>query len=294
MEKILVTGACGFLGSAIVKRLRETRIDCYAVNHADLDVSSREELYDLCCAFKPTVIYHCAGKTGMGQSVYDPDYFFRANVDTTLSVLETCRRLGNVRLIYTSSFAVYGSSESPSNESDALPPPENPYAASKQAAEIYVEMYSRLYGFPATTLRVFSSFGPGQKEYTAIYTFMDAIYRGVPVILFDNGTAKRDYMYIDNAVDGMLLALHHHTGYDVYNLGQNLGMTLKEIVACMEEIVGKKAIIEFRKSPPGVMGTMTADISKIYAQWGYVPQIDFKEGLRRVFAWYIDKNTKGE
>jgi len=115
---------------------------------------------------------------------------------------------------------------------------------------------------------------------------MDAIYREVPLVLFDNGKAKRDYMFVENCVDGMLLAMQHKNGYDVFNLGQNLNLSLSEIVQIMEKLIGKKAIITYQQTPPGVMGTMTADISKIRNNWGFIPSVSFEQGLKQTYAWY--------
>ncbi len=294
MERILITGASGFLGSALVDRLSANNAVYLGVTHEMCDITDKQRFFRLCQDFNPTVLYHLAGHTGMAQSVEDPEGFFRANVDTTISVLEACRKLRNIRLVYASSFAVYGSCGKPALETDQLQAPENPYAASKQTAEIYVEMYSRMYGFPAVSLRIFSSFGPRQKKYTAIYTFIDAIYRGTPLVLFDNGTAKRDYMYVENAVDGMLLAMQHNKGHDVFNLGQNLNLSLSEIVQIMEKLIGKKANVTYQRSPPGVMGTMSADISKIRNYWGFMPSVNFEQGLKQTFTWYNNEIHGGE
>jgi len=257
-----------------------------------VDVCNQSLFLSVCMDFKPKVIFHLAGLTGMPQSVLAPADYFSANVDTTISVLEACRKISGMRIVYASSSAVYGEHKLPSREPDKLPPPENPYAATKQTSENLIHMYSKLYGFPAVALRVFSTFGPRQKEYTALFKFVDSIVQEKPLILFDDGLAKRDYVYVDNCVDGMMLALNHREGYDVFNLAQGENSSLIDIVKLLESIIGKTANIQFEISPRGALSSMPASVDKIREKWGYDPAISFKVGLEKLVQWYLE--YKGE
>jgi UDP-glucuronate 4-epimerase len=292
MENVLVTGSSGFLGSAVSKRLSQTGYNVFGVDKDVVDVRNRNTFLSACLNFKPSVIFHLAGLTGMPQSVLAPDDYFSANVDTTISVLEACRKIGGIRIVYASSSAVYGSHVLPALETDQISLPENPYAATKQISENLISMYSKLYGFPSVVLRVFSAFGPGQKEYTALYKFVDAIVHETPLILFDNGLAKRDYIYVDNCVDGMILALNHREGYDVFNLAQGENLSLIDIVKLLESIIGKTAQIKFKVSPLGVISSLPADINKIRERCGYEPAISFRAGLERLVRWYFEYDLR--
>ena len=286
MERVLVTGSSGFLGSALCRRLLQTDNMVYEVDRHVVDVCDRNAFLSLCLDFKPDVIFHLAGLTGMPQSVLAPDEYFSANLDTTISVLEACRKINDVRVVYISSCAVYGSSEQPAREDDSLPPPANPYAATKQICETLMRMYSKLYGFPTVVLRVFSVFGPGQKKYTALYKFVDSIIRGEPLILFNNGMARRDYLYVDNCVEGIMLAMNHRKGFDLLNLAQGESMRLINIVKLLESILGKTAEIKYGVSPLGVLNSLSADISKIRRRWGYKPMVTLRAGLEKLVEWY--------
>jgi UDP-glucuronate 4-epimerase len=288
MENVLVTGSKGFLGSAVSKRLIQIGYNVCGVDKDILDVRDRNAFLSVCLNFKPSVIFHLAGLTGMPQSVLAPDDYFSANVDTTISVLEACRKISGMRIVYASSSAVYGAHELPARETAHMSPPENPYAATKQISENLIRMYSKLYGFPSVVLRVFSAFGPGQKEYTALYKFVDAIVHETPLILFDNGLMKRNYVYVDNCIDGMILALNHRQGYDVFNLAQGENLSLIDIVKLLESIIGKTAKIKFEVSPPGVINSLPADINKIRKLWGYDPAISFRDGLGKLVQWYYE------
>jgi UDP-glucuronate 4-epimerase len=292
MENVLVTGPNGFLGSAISKRLSQSGYAVCGVDKDVVDIRNRNAFLSACMSFKPSVIFHLAGLTGMPQSVLAPDDYFSANVETTISVLEACRKISGMRIVYASSSAVYGSHELSALETALLSPPENPYAATKQISENLIQMYSKLYGFPSVVLRVFSAFGPGQKEYTALYKFVDAIVHETPLILFDNGLTKRDYIYVDNCIDGMMLALNHRQGYDVFNLAQGENLSLIDIVKLLESIIGKTAKIKFEVSPPGVINSLPADINKIRQMWGYDPAISFRSGLEKLVQWYFEYDLR--
>lgn len=294
MERVLVTGSSGFLGSALCGKLMQTDNVVYEVDKHVVDVRDRNAFLSLCLDFKPDVIFHLAGLTGMPQSVLVPDEYFSANLDTTTSVLEACRKINNVRVVYISSCAVYGSSEQPAREDDSLPPPANPYAATKQISEILMRMYSKLYGFPAVVLRVFSAFGPGQKKYTALYKFVDSIVQESPLILFNNGLARRDYLYVDNCVEGIMLAMKHRKDFDLFNLAQGDNSTLIDVVRLLESILGKTAEIKYEVSPPGVINSLPADISKIHRQWGYKPMVTFRAGLEKLVEWYYEDRMESK
>jgi len=216
-----------------------------------------------------------------------PEAYQRSNLEGFLHVLECCRHARTPRLVYASSSSVYGgNTKVPFAEDDPVDHPVSPYAATKKATELVAHTYHHLYGIEALGLRFFTVYGPRQRPEMAIARFTELIDRGQPVPLFGDGSARRDYTYIDDIVDGVLAALDRGSGYRVYNLGESATTTLTELVGLIAAALGRTANVEHRPPEPGDVPITFADIGRARRELGYHPAVPVREGIQRYIAWY--------
>jgi UDP-glucuronate 4-epimerase len=240
-------------------------------------------------------VIHLAAQAGVRHSLTDPHAYLRANIDGQLEILEACRRLPRlVHLVFASSSSVYGgNTRLPFAITDPVDTPQSLYAASKKADELMSYCYAHLYRLPSTGLRFFTVYGPWGRPDMAAWLFTEAILKGEPIRVFNNGDMRRDFTYIDDIVAGVLAALDHPPAdqgkeppYRLYNLGNHKSEELKRFIALLEQTLGRKAIMELAPMQPGDVPATYADIAESTRDLGYTPKTPIAEGLPKFVAWY--------
>lgn len=236
-------------------------------------------------------IIHLAAKAGVRPSIQDPVGYQRANVIATQNLLEFARDNGIKQFVFASSSSVYGVNPNvPWREDDYVLQPISPYAGTKVSCELLGHVYSHLYGIRFLGLRFFTVYGPRQRPDLAINKFVRLIDAGEPVPVFGDGSTRRDYTFIGDIVAGILGALHYDkTGYEVVNLGNDQTVTLAEMIATIEDVVGKKAIIDRQPQQPGDVPQTWADVSKARELFGYQPKTTFKDGVKSFYDWWTSQ-----
>jgi len=316
--KVLVTGGAGFIGSHLVERLLAEghRVVCLdnfddfydpalkrrnlaaALKHPGFrlvegDLRDEGGLEKLFAGEKFDLVAHLAARAGVRPSVENPALYVDVNLRGTVYLLEACEHHAVRRFIFASSSSVYGnSSRVPFSEDDPVNTPISPYAATKKAGELLCHTYHHLYGMDIACLRYFTVYGPRQRPEMAIHHFTRSIQEGKKISLFGDGSSRRDYTYVDDAIDGTLGALRREHGFQVYNIGESQTITLAELLAAIEEQVGKKAIIEHLPEQPGDVKLTYAEIGKARERLGYNPQTKIREGLARFVRWYLGEGQK--
>jgi len=301
----LVTGGAGFIGSHLVERLladgaRVRVLDNFSTGaRANLGFAPRfrrhlevlrGDIRNLSVVLRAArgarVIFHQAAMRSVPRSVKDPLGANANNVDGTLNVLEAARRCRVPRVVYASSSSVYGDRPDLPKREDQSPAPVSPYAASKAAGEQYAAIWTRLYGVETVGLRYFNVFGPRQdpkSEYAAVIPRF--ILWGLsrrPLEIHGDGTQSRDFTYIDNVVEANILAAKAPAvPGEVFNVGCGRRVSLLEIVAKLEAIVGRRLERRHTPSRAGDVPHTLADVSKAKRLLGYAPLVDFDEGFRR-------------
>jgi UDP-glucuronate 4-epimerase len=315
---ILVTGGAGFIGSHLVERLlaeghRVVGLDNFddfydpALKRRNLaqamkqpgfrlvegDLRDEEGLGKMFAEEKFDLVAHLAARAGVRPSVENPALYVDVNLRGTVYLLQACKNHAVRRFIFASSSSVYGNSSLvPFSEEDPVNTPISPYAATKKAGELLCHTYHHLYGMDIACLRYFTVYGPRQRPEMAIHHFTRAIHEGKKIFLFGDGSSRRDYTYVDDAVAGTLGAFRREHGYQVYNIGESQTITLAELIRAIEEQAGKKAVIEHLPEQPGDVKLTFAEISKARERLGYNPQTKIQEGLARFVQWYL-KERKG-
>ena len=316
MKRILLTGAAGFIGSQVADALlargdEVTGIDEFndyydpAIkrrNIAAARASSRfriEEM-DLCdearlrAVFereRPDVVVHLAARAGVRPSLQDPNLYHRVNVIGGQHILDACRDFETPHLVFASSSSVYGgSTDVPFRESNPVMRPISPYAATKRMNELQAHVYHHVYGLNVTLLRFFTVYGPRQRPDMAIHKFTRSITEGRPLPMFGDGSAQRDYTYIDDIVDGVLRCVDKPFGYEIFNLGESRTTKLCDLIEMIAQAVGKPAVIERLPDQPGDVPITYADVSHAREELGYSPSFSMEEGLRRFVAWFNEIN----
>ena len=310
--RVLVTGGAGFIGSHLVQKLLacghqvvilDDFNDFYdpqikhgniaefaadvAVYHVDLrDGDSVRNLFD---REKIDVIMHLAARAGVRPSIQQPRLYYDTNVTGTLHLLESARVTGIERFVFASSSSVYGASKTiPFSENEHLTQTLSPYAATKVAGEFLCSTYSHLYNLRVVALRYFTVYGPRQRPDLAIHQFTRRIYAGQAIDQFGDGTTRRDYTYIDDVIHGTVAALQYEGPlFDIFNLGESDTIQLKDLIAAIENALGKKAKINQLPEQPGDMPLTCADISKARKLLGYKPTTRLGEGLPRFIDWFL-------
>jgi UDP-glucuronate 4-epimerase len=313
--RVLVTGGAGFIGSHLVEKLlaqgnavailddfndfydpaiKETNIAAVADDAPvfRIDLRDNNAVRDLFRREKFDAIVHLAARAGVRPSIAQPQLYYDTNVNGTVHLLDAARTVGVERFVFASSSSVYGISKTvPFSEDMHLTQTISPYAASKIAAEFLCSTFSHLYGMRVVTLRYFTVYGPRQRPDLAVHQFTRKILAGEPIDQFGDGTTRRDYTYIDDIIQGTLAALNYQGPmYDIFNLGENETVQLKDLIAQIETAVGKKAIIKRLPEQPGDVPLTCADISKARRLLGYAPTTKLTQGLPKFVKWFRETN----
>src|SRR5215468_11487569 len=260
--RILVTGGAGFIGSHLAEKLlnvgHEVLIlddfnDFYdpQIKHANIadfaknvtvchvDLRENDSVRTVFRSKKVDTIIHLAARAGVRPSIQSPRLYYDTNVIGTLHLLEAARVTGVQRFIFASSSSVYGASKTiPFSEDQHLTQTLSPYGATKIAAEFLCSSYSHLYNLRVVALRYFTVYGPRQRPDLAIHQFTRRIYSGQPIDQFGDGTTRRDYTYIDDIIQGTMAAFDYDGPmYDIFNLGENQTIQLKDLILAIENAV---------------------------------------------------------
>ncbi len=311
MNRALVTGGAGFIGSHLVDRLLASGWHVTVVDNFDpfydrylkeenIEVHFRSPHYNLVeadiCHLEALknrlngrydVIVHLAARVGVRPSLQDPIGYYEVNVRGTQNLLELARIWMVKQFVFASSSSVYGVNSSvPWREDDSVLLPISPYASTKVSGELLGHVYSHLYGIRFIALRLFTVFGPRQRPDLAIHKFARLMLKGEPVPVFGDGLTSRDYTYIDDVVNAIYQAIHYeHSRYEIINIGNNHPVSLLEMIEILQEEMGIKAIIQFQPGQPGDVPHTWASIEKASRLLGFKPKVSLREGIRLFVTW---------
>jgi nucleoside-diphosphate-sugar epimerase len=231
-------------------------------------------------------VFNLAARAGVRASLKNPWIFYETNVTGTLNLLELCRLRGIPKFVQASTSTVYGlEAPVPTPETASTDHPSQPYAASKKAAETLCYSYHSLHGLDVSVVRYFTVYGPAGRPDMSMFRFTKWISEGEPVHLFGDGEQSRGFTYIDDIARGTIAALKP-LGYEAFNLGGHEVITMNALIGMLEEIVGKKAIIQNLLPNPGELQTNLADVSKARQRLGWQPQVPLIEGVKCLVEWY--------
>ena len=307
MATYLVTGGAGFIGSHIVEELvrrgETVRVLDNLTTGAERNLSSvkdsialhRLDVRDL-ASIRPIFagvdfVIHEAALSSVAASIKDPVTTNAVNHDGTLHVLVAARDAGVQRLVFAGSAAVYGDRPTLPQSETQTPHPLSPYGLTKLAGEHYCQIFTRLYGFEAVTLRYFNVFGPKQNPaspYSGVLSiFFSAYLRGETPKIFGDGEQSRDFIYVGNVVDAPLRACTAPgAGGQVMNVGMGEQRTLNETIRMLNSIFEKEVKPTHEPARAGDIRHSRADISLAKGLLSYEPGISFEEGLRKSIEWY--------
>jgi nucleoside-diphosphate-sugar epimerase len=308
LAKYLVTGAAGFIGRSIaaslLKRGEQVRgVDSFITgkraNLAGLEAMEfiEGDLADPAVCAKACAgvefVFHEAALASVPRSVADPAATNRNCVDATLKVLIAARAAGVRRVVYAGSSSVYGDTPTLPKREDMLPNPISPYAVAKLAGEHYLSSFTRVYGLETVTLRYFNVFGPFQDP-TSHYSGVLAIFcrkllAGEQPTIYGDGEQSRDFTFIENVVSANLLAASapaEKVSGKMMNVATSSAITLNQVVEILSELTGYSGKPAYAEPRSGDIKHSLADISRARELLGYVPLVDFREGIRRTVDWY--------
>ena len=313
-EVILVTGAAGFIGSHVCVGLLGAGAGVVGIDNFDpyygralkdhnlkmvegaggdfvfseMDICETDSLRGLMVEHGVTGVVHLAAKAGVRPSIVDPVGYAVVNVGGTQSVLSAASGAGCRRVLAASSSSVYGNNEkAPFSEEDSVEHPISPYAATKRSCELIGETHYYLTQMPVGMLRFFTVFGPGQRPDLAIRIFLSKVSRGEEIVMFGDGSMSRDFTFVGDIVAGVMAGYEKIDGfgYRIWNLGSDHPMELKELIATVEEVVGKKALIDQQPMQAGDVDRTWADLSRSKKELGYGARTSIREGMELQWGW---------
>ncbi len=311
-KTILVTGSAGFIGFHTAKRLLEDgNIVIGADNFNDYynpslkearnailegfegyklyrgDLSDENLVEQIFTENKIDQVCHLAAQAGVRYSLENPRVYIKSNINAFLNILEAARNYNIKDLVYASSSSVYGSNQKvPFSVNDSVDNPISLYAATKKADELMAHTYSHLFDINTTGLRFFTVFGPYGRPDMALFLFTHAIANEEEIKVFNFGKMKRDFTYIDDIVDGVLLALEKTNGYQIFNLGNNKPVELEYFISCIEKEIGKSAKKKYMELQPGDVLETFADIEHTKEVLGWEPKTSTEEAIKAFIGWY--------
>jgi nucleoside-diphosphate-sugar epimerase len=317
MARYLITGIAGFIGSSLAHALLEQghsvsgvdnlitgTLDNLApirgrINFRQMDIQDVDGMKEACTGID--IVLHQAALASVPRSVKDPLTSHNSNINGTLNILLAARDAGVRRIVYAASSSAYGDQPTQPKQEDMLPRPLSPYAVQKLTCEYYIQSFYRAYGLEGICLRYFNIFGPRQaadSPYSGVIAqFIYKMMAGQTPTIFGDGLTSRDFNFIDNAVSANLLAAvapgEVATGR-VFNVGTGNSVTLNEVYDAIAEQLNFKARPNYGAFREGDIKHSLADITRARAELGYEPRAQFREGLRKTVAWYLEEKERKE
>lgn len=314
--KILVTGAAGFIGHAVCKRLLVENVSVLGIDNLNdyyspelkrarlndlcssphfefskIDFSDSKDIHSLFERSSFQGVIHLGAQAGVRYSIDNPEAYTVSNLLGFSNILECCRRYEISHLVYASSSSVYGrNTKVPFSETDPVDHPASYYAATKRANELMAESYVNLYGMAITGLRFFTVYGPWGRPDMAPWLFTDAILRGVPIKLFNHGKMSRDFTYIDDIVEGVVRIFRKppegNSRHALYNIGNSSPVQLIEFIETIERCCGKNAEKILLPMQDGDVPTTFADTARLDQAIGFLPSTPLEEGISSFVEWF--------
>lgn len=283
LRRVRSAARAGAISDAPAGTARDAR-GCFEL--AETDITDSAAVRAVFARHRPQSVIHLAARAGVRPSIADPIGYAHVNVTGTAVVMEAAREARCARLVVASSSSVYGNPpapDAPFSETMDVSEPISPYAASKRSCELMGYTHHHLCKMPTAMLRFFTVYGPSQRPDLAISRFISLVSKGEPITMFGNGATSRDYTYIDDIVSGVLAAcdrIDAH-GYRVWNLGNSAPVTLDEMIATVQRVVGKRAVIRHEPASMGDVERTFADLARAKAELGFAPKVEFEEGVAR-------------
>lgn len=313
-KNVLITGGAGFIGSHLVDRLLSegdwtiTVVDDFndfydpAIKRKNIeehlrsadyhlvegDIRDAKAMARLFAVVKFDVIVHLAARAGVRPSLTEPELYTETNIIGTQNLLELARLHRVPQFVFGSSSSVYGINEKvPFAEDDPIFNPISPYAATKAAGELLCHTYSHLYGMRIVALRFFTVYGARQRPDLAIHKFAKLISQNKPIPMFGDGSARRDYTYVDDIIQGVRAAMEYSgSRYEIFNLGESQTIELRELISLLEMNLDMHAEIDHQPTQPGDVPITFADISKSRKMLGYDPKTKIADGIPKFVEWF--------
>ena len=323
----MVTGAAGFIGYYLCKRLLEAGADVIGFDNmndyydvtlkehrltllrkisADAmngsftfvkgDIAKMSSLNQVFELYHPDVVVNLAAQAGVRYSIENPESYIQSNLVGFANILECCRHNKVSHLVYASSSSVYGgNTKVPFETTDQVDRPVSLYAATKKSNELMAYSYCKLYGLKATGLRFFTVYGPLGRPDMAAFKFANKMVKGEPIQIYNNGDMYRDFTYVEDIVTGVFNILNNEPEsddlgacYKIYNIGNNKPEKLMDFVKALEDALGIEAKKEFLPMQPGDVYQTYADVSELMKDFDFKPDTPMQVGLGKFVDWYKD------
>jgi UDP-glucuronate 4-epimerase len=319
MACYLVTGCAGFIASRVAERLLDRGDEVVGIDdlndaydprlkqwrlaqlaerplfsHARFDIADPDAVAGFfadAARERPgqppfAAVLNLAARAGVRASVEEPAVYYRTNCDGTLRLLEMCRRSGVSKFLLASTSSLYGSNNpTPFREDANTDRPLSPYAASKKAAETLAYTYHYLHGLDVSVLRYFTVYGPAGRPDMSVFRFVRRIAEDEPIVVYGDGSQRRDFTYVDDIARGTIAALLP-TGYEVFNLGGDRPVELSYVIDMIGKLVGRTPRVERRPAHPADAPVTWADVSRARDRLGWHAEVTLESGLEACVAWY--------
>jgi len=311
----LITGAAGFIGFSLSKKLLEKGEQIVGVDNLNnyyysqqlkkdrlkillrypnfsfhkIDICDSPKLEKVFSKYKPRRVCNLAAQAGVRYSLENPFAYEKSNMLGFLNILELMRKFKIKNLVFASSSSVYGGiDKTPFKENMQINKPISIYAATKAANEIYSYVYHHLFGINCIGLRFFSVYGPWGRPDMALFLFTKSISEGKKISVFNSGKMSRDFTYIDDIVNGIEKSLEkvEKIGYEIINLGQSKPINLNKFISLIEKKLGKKAKKALLPMQKGDVVQTCASILKAKKILGYTPKTSIEKGISNFINWY--------
>jgi UDP-glucuronate 4-epimerase len=310
-ERVLVTGAAGFIGSTLVDRLLAEGREVTGLDSFDPFYPEEQKRRNLRSAMKQPGfrlvrgdirdsravdslfeegrfdgVVHLAALAGVRPSLERPALTADVNVNGSSVIFESAARHDNPRVVFASSSSVYGEREDgPFRESDPVERPISPYAATKRAGELIAHTFHHAHDLSITCARIFTAYGPRQRPDLAIRKFADLMRQGRPIPVFGDGSSVRDFTFVDDLVGGLVAALDRDLGFAILNFGGGRKVTLLEVISILEQTLKVAAKVEWLPTQVGDVRRTWSDTSAARDSLGFQPTVSLEEGIERFVEW---------
>lgn len=311
MKNVFITGVAGFIGFHLarhlqgrgdrvigydnfddyylpkLKRDRAAELAKLGITVIEGDICDAKTLKEAVLTDGTTHLVHLAAQAGVRYSLSHPHQYVKANIEGFLNILELCREIPSIKLVYASSSSVYGlNQKTPFSTDDRTDAQASLYGVTKKTNELMAQTYYHLFGITAVGLRFFTVYGPWGRPDMAYFSFTDAILQGKPIHVYNEGNMRRDFTYIDDIIDGTVAAIDRAEGCPLYNLGHHHPDELGTLIALIEKELGRKAVKVLMPMQAGDVVSTYADIASSTAELGFLPKISLEEGISRFIAWH--------